>query len=92
MMTGIQITGIAFEGDCLTISFIDLPTDVRVEGQVVMQKQVRLLMSHPDYNEDALRLHDRAVKVLRNALEDFENSVPYIPEDDDEDDEKGMGE
>jgi len=92
-MNGIQITGVAFEGDRLTISYIDLPTDVRVQGQVVMQRQVQLFMSHPDYNEDALRLHDRVVKVLRNALEDFEASEPYVPEeDDDEDDERGMGE
>lgn len=88
----IRISAIAFEHDLLVISYIELPTDVRVKGQVVQQHQVQLSLEHPDYDEDASALHARAVKALRNALEDFETSDPYDPETPDPDDERGMGE
>ena len=93
-MAEIQINAIAFEPGGIVISYIEIPTDVRVKGAVVMQHQVSLSAEHPDYGEDISSLHNRALKVLRNALEDFHDSEPYTPSDDedDEDDEKGMGE
>ena len=46
---------------------------------------------HPDYREDLQNLQDHARRVLRNALEDFEESEPFVPgEGSDEDDERGM--
>lgn len=94
-MAEIQINAIAFEPGGLVVSYIEIPTDVRVKGAVVMQRQVSLSAEHPDYAEDISSLHSRVVKVLRNALEDFHDSDPYTPgddEDDDDDDERGMGE
>lgn len=92
-MAEIQINAIAFEPGGVVISYIEIPTDVRVKGAVVMQHQVSLSADHPDYAEDISSLHARAVKALKNALEDFHSSEPYTPgEDDDEDDERGMGE
>lgn len=93
-MTEYKIHSVIFEHDSLVIGYIELPTDVRVEGQAILQRQMRLMLTHPDYSEDAVRLEDRVVRVLRNALEDFTESAPYEPgpEPDSDDDEKGMGE
>lgn len=90
-----NIHSIVFEPDGLVISYIEVPTDVRVKGSAILQHTLRLHAGHPDYGSDGERLHDRAVKVLKNALEDFHDSEPYVPEDDpddDVDDERGMGE
>lgn len=91
-MSAFEIHSIAFDPDGLIISYIEAPTDVRVGGRLVKQHHLRAHASHPDYAEDAQRLHDRAVKVLRSMLEDFEDSEPHVPEDREDDDEKGMGE
>lgn len=92
-MAEVQINAIAFEADALVISFIELPTDVRVNGRVAVQRQIQLSLEHPDYADDAASLHTRAVKTVRNALEDWEGSEPYTPETEtDPDEERGMGE
>lgn len=90
----IEITSITFADEGMAVQYIELPTDVRVDGRVVLTHQIQLHAAHPDYREDIRRLHDRAVKAVRNALEDFHNSEPYDPQkdDDDDDDELGMGE
>jgi len=81
---------IAFTPEGVVIEF-STPTDVRSDGHLMMQRQLHLHAGHPDYREDIEDLQYRAVKALKNALEDFATSEPYTP-DDDEDDEKGMGE
>jgi hypothetical protein len=90
-----EIQQIMFEpaGQALHISYVCVPDDIRVQGAVVMQRQVRLAAGHPDYADDIEGLHSRVVRILRSALEDFEASEPFDPdEDEDEDDERGMGE
>lgn len=88
-----EIHNVYFEQGSIVIGYIELPNDVRVSGQVIRQHQLRLATAHPDYAEDASSLHAKAVRVLKNALEDFDSSVPYTPEvEADEDDDKGMGE
>lgn len=69
-------------------------TDVRVGGHAMAQHVFNMHGAHPDYAEDIDKLHDRVERVLRNALEDFEESDPWVPEldDEDEDEERGMGE
>lgn len=92
-MAEIQVQTISFDPGGIAIAYIEVPTDVRVKGAVVMQRQLSLSAEHPDYSEDISTLHHRAVKVLRNALEDFHDSEPYTPGDEhDDDDERGMGE
>ena len=94
MIGEFEIHNIYFEQGSIVIGYIELPNDVRVSGQVIRQHQLRLSMAHPDYAEDADSLHTKAVRVLKNALEDFRSSEPYTPEvePDEDDDEKGMGE
>lgn len=90
----VEIHSVTFADEGLVIQYIEVPTDVRVEGRVIHTHTLQLHAAHPDYREDMERLHDRAVRTVRNALEDFNESEPYqVPTPDDEDDEeKGMGE
>lgn len=88
-----QIHSINFSQDGIAIAYMDVPTDIRVNGAVVAQHQVQISASHPDYRADILELIENARAVLANALEDFDASPPYSPEEPvDEDDERGMGE
>lgn len=94
MADEIEIQTIIFEPDALVVAYV-MRDDIRVDGAVMMQRTVRLDGAHPDYGDDIEMLHVKALKVLRNALEDWEGSSAYVPtdpDDDDDDDEKGMGE
>ena len=92
-MADVEILGIQFQEEGMVISFIG-DDDVRVGGRSIMQRTISLSVKHPDYADDMVALHHKAVKVLKNALDDFDSSEPYVPDlgDDDDDDEKGMGE
>lgn len=95
MASRIEISSITFAEDGLAIQYIELPDDVRVEGRVVITHQIQLHAAHPDYRSDIERLHERAVGVVRNALEDFHATEPYVPPteaDEEDEDERGMGE
>lgn len=89
-----QIYDVTFSDDGVAFQYVVVPDDVRVKGRAVMSHVLQLSAGHPDYREDIRDLHDRARRVLRNALEDFHDSEPWEkPQDDDEDDdERGMGE
>lgn len=87
----VTVTQLAWTDEGLTIQYFT-DQDLRGLGKVMAQHGLSLHASHPDYREDIERLHDLAVKVLRNALEDFENSEPFRPELEQDDDERGMGE
>lgn len=89
----LEIDSVAFSDAGLVISFMRVPTDVRGKGTLAQHHQLRLDARHPDYRDDMDDLHRKAVKVLKNALEDFEESEPFEPDlDDDDDDDRGMGE
>lgn len=85
----IDVVAVRFEDRALVIQY-QMPTDVR--RTMVISSQIMLDRGHPDYGDDYDNLLHKARKVLVNALEDFDQSEPWEPEDDDEDDEKGMGE
>lgn len=88
----IVIEGIQFHPEGCVIAFFD-PTDMRVDGRVVVTRQASISRKHPDYNDDIEGLHHKALRMLKNALEDWQDSEPWQPEDDtDDDDERGMGE
>lgn len=88
-----QIHSISFSPDGVAIAYMDVPTDIRVNGAVVAQHQVQISASHPGYRTDILDLIEVARGLLSSALEDFDTTQPFLPEaEDDEDDERGMGE
>lgn len=87
-----QIHSISFSPDGVAVAYMDVPTDVRAGGHVIAQHQVQISAAHPDYRMDILELIESARALLSNALEDFDASTPFVPEEIDEDDERGMGE
>jgi hypothetical protein len=89
-MTERIISQVAFDDEGLTVQYIER-SDIRVGGKVAIAKQVSISRSHPDYGEDMDGVYRRVERLLDNALEDFADSEPYSPDEDEEDDEKGMG-
>lgn len=88
----LEIFSINFDLDAVMVAYMRAPEDVRVEGQVALQHTARLDLAHPDYAEDAETLRRLVQRMLSNALEDFHASDPWLPgEDDDDEDERGMG-
>lgn len=90
-----EIFAINLDAEAVVISYMKVPTDVRANGRVALQHQARLDLQHPDYAEDAETIRRLSQRMLNNALEDFENSEPWIPDEDDldpDDEERGMGE
>jgi hypothetical protein len=87
-----QIFSVMFDPDSVVMAYMNVPNDVRVQGMVGLQHQIRIDLAHPDYAEDAAALQHAARSMLRNVLEDFHNSEPFDPDlEDDDDDERGMG-
>lgn len=86
-----EIFSIQFDVDNIVMAYMQVPDDVRVQGLVGIQHQIRMDLGHPDYAEDADLLRRHAQRMLANALEDFNNSEPFDPDEDDDDDERGMG-
>lgn len=94
MSERIDVQSVTFMQDGIVVQYMDLASDVRVKGALVRSQQLSLSSAHPDYRDDIEALHSRVVRVLKNALEDFEDSDPVDPETDqpDEDEEaRGMG-
>lgn len=90
--TTIEIHSIVFSPDGMAIQFMELPTDVRVQGRAVLQRTLQLHASHSDYREDMAALHRLAVNAVKNGLDDWAESEPYVPDEEHEDDDRGMGE
>ena len=90
----LEIFSINFDPESVIVAYMHVPTDVRVDGKVQLQRQARIDLGHPDYADDADMLQRLAQRLLANALEDFEASEPWVPPEADEepDDERGMGE
>lgn len=92
MMADIEVHSVTFLEDGIVVQYME-STDVRVKGAVFKTQTLNVSSRHPDYAEDIDGLQRKVVKVLRNALEDFNDSEPYTPDvDDEEEDERGMGE
>jgi hypothetical protein len=87
-----QIFSIQLDPDAVVMAYMNIPNDVRAEGMVGLQHQIRIDLMHPDYAEDAAALQHMASRMLRNALDDFHNSEPFDPDQEpDDEDERGMG-
>ena len=88
----LEVYQVAFEEGGISVTYMEVPTDVRVGGRVAKQHQIRISAAHPDYREDIEGLYRKVQRVLTNVLEDFEDSEPHVPVPDDEDDDmRGMG-
>lgn len=90
-MVKYEVQSVVFDPDGLVIQYMT-STDVRVGGKLMATHQLHLHATHPDYRDDREGLHDRLERILRSALEDFNESEPWEPEEEDDDNEEGMGE
>lgn len=86
-----MVQSVSFEDGGLVIQYADMATDVRVGGKVFVGHQAHLSAAHPDYAEAADSLHRKVQRILKEALEDFEDSEPFIPSDEDDDEYREMG-
>lgn len=96
----LEIGNIAFtpDGDTVLITYMDLVNDRRNRGlvQITHQMAVSRGVGPQDYAEEFDTLHDAAMALLVDALEDF-NASPAAdnassqPPGDDEDDEDDGG-
>lgn len=89
-MSELIISQLAFEDDGIAVQYVD-SEDIRVAGKVVIAKQISISRRHPDYAEDMEALYRKVQRLLANVLEDFAESEPYTPTDEDDDEIKGMG-
>jgi hypothetical protein len=89
----LEIQSITFMQDGIVVQFLDVSSDIRNKGALVLSRQLSISAAHPDYRDDIEGLHHRAVRVLKNALEDFEDTDPVDPAaaPDEEEQELGMG-
>lgn len=85
-----EISSLAFTEEGLIVNYM-ASTDVRVDGKVFKTHSIHIHGSHADYRDGIEDLEERAKAMLRDVLEDFDESLPYEPANDD-DDERGMGE
>lgn len=85
------VTQVSWTEEGLAIQYFS-DHDLRAGGKVMAQHGLQLHAAHPDYRQDMELLHDLAVKILRNALDDYESSEPFKSDEIPEDDERGMGE
>ncbi len=87
-----QVSSINFEPDGSVAIHYMRSTDVRVGGHIAQQHVLFVSAGHPDYREDCEALHRKVLRMLDNALEDYEDSEPFEPAEDNDDDEpRGMG-
>lgn len=88
----IQVHSVNFAGDHIAVQYMRLPDDVRDSGRVAITSQVQLFFDHPDYKDGARKLQDRVRALVEDGLENFADTEPYVPERDEDDDDRGMGE
>jgi aromatic ring-cleaving dioxygenase len=88
-----HISMISFDGDQgVTITYMTEPDDARMDGALIQSHQMTI-GRHPSYNDELDELEEMATAVLRDAIEDFKGSDPWVPPltGDDDDSDRGLG-
>ncbi len=88
----IELVSVGFAEEGVSITYMTLPDDVRMQGALFAQHTLNIAANHPNYDDDIDRLRTTVIGLLTDALDDFGESQPVEPDDVDEDDERGMGE
>jgi len=87
----IALQSVTFEEGGAVFSFAERD-GVRKEGALQLMKTL-FVGGHADYRDELDDLRDKALEVIRDALEDYATAdVVVLEEDDDDDDDRGMGE
>jgi hypothetical protein len=86
----IQLTAINFESGGVVFSYSSLDS-IRKSGALQLMQNL-FVGWHEDYSDELDDLRDKALEVIRDALEDFATADVVDLAEDDDDDDKGMGE
>lgn len=74
-MSELVIRGVVIDTDSISIEYMAIPDDVRHNGRV-MQQHTLVVARHPEYQDEIDALEDAALELLRDALEDYQNTEP----------------
>jgi hypothetical protein len=86
----IAISSITFEEGGVVFQFAERD-GIRKDGALQLM-QTLFVGEHADYRDDLDDLRDKALEVIRDALEDYATADVVDLDDEDDDDDKGMGE
>jgi len=85
------ITSVNFEDGGVVFQFAERD-GVRKDGALQLMKTL-FVGGHADYSDELDDLRDKALEVVRDALEDYATAdVVELESEDDDDDDRGMGE
>lgn len=86
----VQVLGVMFSEEGVQIQYL-MPTDVHSNGMAI--QSALLVASTEDTKDDIWELHNNAVEALVSWMDDYQQSYPSdLTDDEDDDDERGMGE
>ena len=88
----IRVAGIEFADEGIAVTYMRVPEDARMKGALFANHTLHIHAEHPNYADEIDQLRTLVVEILEDALTDFEQSEPVNPDDEDDDDERGMGE
>lgn len=86
----IQLASINFEAGGVVFSY-GQKSGVRKEGALQLMSNL-FVGDHADYRDELDDLRDKALEVLRDALEDYATADVVVEEEEDDNDDRGMGE
>lgn len=84
------LQSVTFEEGGVVFSFAERD-GIRKEGALQLM-QTLFVGAHADYRDDLDDLREKALEVIRDALEDYASADVVDLDDEDDDDDKGMGE
>lgn len=91
-----DVRSVTFEGDDVQITYMHLPNDVRAKGALVATHTLTISNEHPGWHNEIRDVKNAVWELLEDAHSDFEEATPVTYDDlfpdDEEDEEKGMGE
>ncbi len=87
------MSGVQFAPDTIELSFMVTPDDLRsIAGEpVAMMRTVVVGRSSPAYSDEIADLVRAAEALVEDVLDDWPGAPVGIPDEDDEDDDSGMG-
>lgn len=87
----LMVSSITFEEGGVVFSFAERE-GIRKDGALQLM-QTLFVGAHADYQDELDDLREKALEVIRDALEDYATAdVVDLSDEDDDDDDKGMGE
>lgn len=88
------VSNVGFSQDGIDIACMRLPHDVRGQGKLLATHSFALAEDHPDYADQVREIRELVGELVADLFNDFESSPieEVADEDDNEDDERGMGE